>query len=374
MNKRERILLFAVLGIVGAYGMFVIVQRAFLGPLETQAAQIRSLNSELNGKRKQMAEAKKASDQLAEWEKISLPGDVDKAQSMYRAYLLDLIRECRFEESNVNPDKIQKDKSGYFRTIPFTIRGKVTVEHLTDFMYRFYQPNMLHQIRNLTVNADPKSKNLSVVITVAALSLDKAPDRSRLIPEGEDKRGLLLAGDPREKFQLISKKNIFEPFRPPAAPPTAPKEPQIDEAEHTRLTACTQSSDEPEAWIFNRIKYVNTVLRAGDEFDIAGVKGKLVSVGSSGIVIERDSKEWTLKLGKTLKDLKEIPKPGLPVASEAKDKSSGNGTSNDSEGEKPTASERTEASGDPEKPADDKPEKTDKDFPKDKPDAEPEAR
>lgn len=67
MNKRERILLFVVLGIVAAYGMFVIVQRAFLGPLETQAAQIRNLKSDLTGKRKQLAEAKKAGDQLAEW-------------------------------------------------------------------------------------------------------------------------------------------------------------------------------------------------------------------------------------------------------------------------------------------------------------------
>lgn len=304
MNKRERVLLFIVLGIAGCYGLFLLVKSAFLGPLETQAAQIRTLNSEITSKKKQMEEAIKASGQLAEWEKICLPGDEATAQALYEDFLYKLIRDCRFEgEPQVQPDKIERIK-GSFTSIPFIIRGKITLENLIDFLYRFYQPNLLHQVRSLSISRDSSGKSLSVIMTVAGLAIDKAPDRDQLIAEEEKSRGPLLAGLTRKDFTLITQRNIFEPYREPTR--ETPKEPEVDAAKHVVLSGLPHAGEEPEAWLYNRLTRENRVLREGDDFEIAGVKGKVVSVARAEIVFEMNKKQWSLKLGKVLREMKEL--------------------------------------------------------------------
>jgi hypothetical protein len=73
------------------------------------------------------------------------------------------------------------------------------------------------------------------------------------------------------------------------------------------LTGCTSTGNELEAWIYNRLTNENKVYRVGDSLDIGGVKGKLLNIAPTGIVLEMDSKECSLKLGKNLRDLKELP-------------------------------------------------------------------
>jgi hypothetical protein len=314
MNKRERILLFVVLGIAGSYAMFLVVKSAFLGPLETQATQIRNLTSEIASKQKLMDEANKANTQLAEWEKTCLPGDEATAQSLYQDFLYRLCRDSKFEGGlpEVNPEKIQKYK--YSMGIPFTIRGKITLENLTDFLYRFYEPNLMHQVRSIDISRDSTGKSLSVIIRVAGLAINEAPDRKELIPEAAKSGGPLLAGLSRDNFKLITQKNIFEPHRDPPPAITA-REPEVDAAKFVVLSGLPHIGNGPEAWLYNRLTHENRVLREGDEFEIVGVKGKIVSVSRTGIVFEMDNKQWSLKLGKMLREMKEVAKPGA-VASE----------------------------------------------------------
>ncbi len=366
MNKRERYLAFIVLAIAGSYGLFILVKGAFLGPLDAQTDLIRNLTNDLATKKQHMVEAKKASEQLAEWEKISLPDDPGAAQALYQDFLFRLLADCRFDDAKLWAEKVQG--SSHFTIIPFTIRGNVTLENLTEFLYRFYkyQPQLLHQVRSLTVNRpsdSSTSKNLAVTIMVAGLALKNAPARDQIVTGDDDSTAGLVAGLPRENFMLISKRNIFEPYKEPEKV-VEKKDPEIDAAIHVRLTGCPQSEDEPEAWIFNRLTNERKVLFAGDEFDIAGVKGKIVSVAPTGIVIAKDNKEWSLKLGKTLKDLKEIAsaipavtKPSEPVSEPPSQPKT-----------EPASGEANPAIKDSEgKPADDKPAKVGENSPSPKP-------
>jgi hypothetical protein len=313
MNKRERILLFVVLGIAGCYAMFLVVKSAFLGPLETQATQIRNLTSDIALKQKQMEDASKANAQLAEWEKTCLPDDEAKALSLYQDYLYKLASDSKFEGvPDVNPDKIQNLK--YSTSIPFTIRGKISLENLTDFLYRFYEPNLMHQVQSISINRDSSGKSLSVIIRVAGLAIDKSPDRDELIPADAKSGGPLLAGQTRDHFKLITQKNIFEPHRDPP-PVVAGREPDVDAAKFVVLSGLPHIGNGPEAWLYNRLTHENRVLREGDEFEIAGVKGKVVTVARTGIVFEMDNKQWSLKLGKMLREMKEVANPGA-VATE----------------------------------------------------------
>jgi hypothetical protein len=339
VSKRERTLMIVILGIVGSYGLFLVVRGLFVGPLETQASQIRSLRNEIASKSKQVEDAQSAVKQLAEWEKLSLPGDEGAAQALYQDYLFKLMRDCHFEEPQVSADKTQKAKS--YTSIPFTIRGRVSLENLTEFLYRFHacDSRVLHQVRTLSIaRTDTKSKSLSVTIILAALALDNAPHRGALIPDGEDPRSLTIADVAMDTFQVIAKKNIFEPFTEPTK---EPDKPQVDAARHVVFSGCTQSGDEPEAWIYDRLTNENRFLRAGDEFAMAGLKGRIVSVAASNIVIEMDDKQWSLKLGKNLRELKEIGRVASAGNSPASDKPADSKESPDTSGAK--SNEQTSA-------------------------------
>jgi hypothetical protein len=312
ISKRERYLMVLIIAIGGSYGLFLVVRGLFLGPLEAQASQVRALTSEIASKQKQMEDIFNASSRLAEWEKLSLPGDEGVAQALYQDYLFKLMRVCHFEDPQVSADQLQKNKA--FTSVPFTIRGRVSLENLTEFLYRFhaFEPKVMHQVRSLTIGQpDNKSKNLSVTIIVAAIALDGAPKRASLVPDGEDLGQATIEDIPLEKFALISKKNIFEPFREPAPPRERDTGPQVDAPRFVVYSGCTQSGREPEGWIYDRLNNVNTFVRAGDDLAIAGLKAKVVSVAASNIVLHMDDKEWTLKLGKNLRELKES---GRPVA------------------------------------------------------------
>src|SRR5262245_4702772 len=300
VNKRERNLIVLIVAIGGCYGLFLAVRGLFLGPLEAQATQIRNLASDILSKEKQKDEIFNASSRLAEWEKLSLPGNEPDAQALYQHYLIKLMSDCHFEDPSVAPDKTQKAKS--FSSIQFTIRGKVSLEHLTEFLYRFqaYEPKVMHQVRSVTIGrSDGKSKNLTATIIVAAIAMDGVKHRGPLISEGEDPLKMTVADLPLDSFALISNKNIFEPHRDPP-PKDVDNKPQVDAPRFVVYTACVQSGDEPEAWIYDRLNNENKFVRAGDDLAIAGLKAKIISVTASNMVIQMDDKEWSLKLGKNL--------------------------------------------------------------------------
>jgi hypothetical protein len=215
------------------------------------------------------------------------------------------MRDYNFEEPQVAGEKIQRSKS--FSIIPFTIKGRVSLENLTEFLYRFhaYEPRVLHHVRSLNiVRPDGKSKNLTVTIAVAALALDDAPHRGPLIAAGENPKELNVADVPLEKFQVIAKTNIFEPFVEP--PPKEGDKPEVDAARYVVYSGFTLTGDVPEAWIYDRLNNRNRFLKAGDNIDVADLNAKIVSIAASKIVLEMNDKQWSLKLGKNLREMTEL--------------------------------------------------------------------
>ena len=309
MTKRERVLMIAVVGMVACYGLFLVVRSTLLGPLEAQALQLRNLRDEVASKKKQMDQAIAASTQLAEWEKFSLPHDEAEAQAAYQHFLFRLVSDCHFEDPQVSTDKTQKTK--YYSSIVFTIRARVSLENLTEFLYRFYahEQDLLHQIRSLSISrgTDSRTKGLNATIVVAGLALDNAPSRSPLVPENTDPTKLAIKSFPRTTYQVIAQKNIFEPYKEPPRI-EEPKDPKIDvdTARHVVLTGCTKAGEDLEAWIYNRLTDENKVFRVGDELNIAGVKGRLLNISPSGIVLDMETKQCSLKLGKSFRDFKEL--------------------------------------------------------------------
>jgi hypothetical protein len=309
LNRRERILAILVLASAVAAAMYWSVERLLLNPLHAANKRLHTLEAEVSVKQQRLKHVQAVRKQIAQWEQMSLPPHTEVAQSRYHAFLLELMQECRLEERVVTAENVQPGE--HFTRIPFTLTARSTLSNLTEFLYRFYQPRLLHQVRSLYIRnvRGGSEKLLELRIGVEALALDGAPARSHLIPEGQESHGAVLAGAQFADFAVIARQNIFEPFHEPpkpAATPTMVKEPAVDAAKQIYLTGATDLGDQPQAWLSDRRTDRCVSIRPGEQLHVAGIKGKVTSVTRTGIILQVDDRLWSLRLGKNLREMQDL--------------------------------------------------------------------
>ena len=154
-----------------------------------------------------------------------MPSDVNKAELEYQAWFANL---CQSSLGTRNLDVT----SGYPQTVKygvsevvffkqgFSISGNATVKQLTEFLYRFYEARILHQITMLSLvpETEGTGANLRLTgrlrfnITFDVVSLANAPpDRDFKNDRREMKRTL-------EDYQnVVARRNLYGP------PNVAPK-------------------------------------------------------------------------------------------------------------------------------------------------------
>lgn len=379
LNQRERILMIAVLTIAGGYALFLLAHRAFFGPVAAQAAAISKLTDDLAAKDKQVQQAFDIRKKLSKLEEISLPTNDAEATTVYGGFLWKLLQDSKIEEPSLTPGPgktVNMKAKGYTR-IPFTIGGKASVESLTDLLYRFYEPNLLQQVRRLTINTKSGSGKLDITLEVEGLSLHSAAPRNELLPKGAETGGRIVDGKSRNDFKLIAQKNIFAPYQAPVtSTPTIerPKQPEIDAMQFVVFVGAPAAGDGFEAMFYDQIKPDHVTLLAGDEFDLAGVKGKVIAIDDRQLLFEAGGKQWSLALGKRLLDRKLVKnlEPDAAVAEDGdKPASETVAKTSDTTDKKPDSTEPQADSpnGDPDATPSTEPDKT----AKDKPDSAPSA-
>jgi hypothetical protein len=72
------------------------------------------------------------------------------------------------------------------------------------------------------------------------------------------------------------------------------------------LTAILEVADEPVAWLYDRTNNRLYWLRQGQEFNVAGVSGKVlgIAVRRPKATLEIDNRTWNLPLGKNLREIR----------------------------------------------------------------------
>ena len=81
----------------------------------------------------------------------------------------------------------------------------------------------------------------------------------------------------------------------------------MDPATHVYLTGATDAGDQPLAWLSDRRTDTRVSVRPGEQLDVAGIKGTVTSVTRTGIILELDDRRWSLKLGKNLREMHNLP-------------------------------------------------------------------
>lgn len=303
LQPRERQLAIAVAGLlllVATRSGYSRIDAAF----QRRQTQLQSLNQSIADGRLREAQIQQAAEQLAQWETRSLPADRELAQSLYQNWLLGVVDRLKLSQVHVDPGRPTSSRNDFTR-LPFTVRGRGSLEQITRFLFEFYSVNHLHQLRDLTLKPLDNSSELELSARIEALILPGAESRNRL----NDEPGTGLAQrDVKEYVRILGGRNMFAPYVPPpppkplaATPPPPKPKPTFDPAKFAVLTGVTEIDGRPQAWI--RVKTSGQLLKVseGDAVDVGQFRGVVAGIASTHVDLHVEGKPAVrLSLGKSL--------------------------------------------------------------------------
>lgn len=310
MQRRERLLAITtagLLGLVGAQLLYGSVQARF----DDRHARLEGLRRDIDEKETQILRGKRIARQLADWQRRSLPADVQLARSLYQNWLSELVDQVQLSKANVVSSPVTTRRDAYHR-LPFSVRGQGTLTQVTELLYKFYRADHLHRIVSLNLTpleaaGDKGGKTLDVFLSIEALALPAA-DRTDALNAAPAER--LALADLEAYRKIIVERNLFAPYSPP---PIAKKDgPEFDAARHAFLTAVLESGGRPQAWLNVRTSGELMKLHEGDTFKVGPLNGTItkITISPRAIEYEADGRRRRVPLGKSLRDGKELPARG----------------------------------------------------------------
>ena len=128
-----------------------------------------------------------------------------------------------------------------------------------------------------------------------ALAEDSSDDDADSNSSVEKLEVNLIASDEGYPRREVSQRIVVDFRDPPPPPKPSPPPPGFDDSTQTFLTALVQGQDDWTAWMNVRTRGKTLKLRAGDEFEIGSIRGKVVEVYSKGVRLEIEGKLYELR-------------------------------------------------------------------------------
>jgi hypothetical protein len=298
MQQRERVLAIGLGLMVSLFVLYWGFGR-YRSMFSSREALIKNRSDDVKKFRTKLAKIKRDSDRRKELEKRSLPKDESKAETLYQEWLVTLAN--KLQSNNVATRDVRTRSKGY-TALGFRVTGEGSLEQITQVLFDFYSTNHLHQITTLSIDPQEKTGNLKLDMNIDALILPGVKRTDSLTTEPGD--NLVLEGFDKYK-SAIAGRNLFAEYKPPAEPrtPELPK-PDFDKAKLAVLTTIVEVDGKPQAWFVDRGVSKQTELYEGDEFDVAGVKGKVkrIDFDRGYVELEIDGKPVTVRQNKSLGD------------------------------------------------------------------------
>jgi hypothetical protein len=273
-----------------------VLDNLLQGPIDNAEQRRERLTQQKEKLEEDLQRAHQATEYLVRWESQSLPSDLESARSLYQAWLVELVEDVGLGSRSVNSGQ-PISRGGLFHTINFSVRGRGTLEQLTQFLFAFYRTDLLHQVRSLMIIPLSNSEQLDLTVSIEALVLPKAgPEASK--GETAEARQETIFEDFRRRtyresdrlaslsltdYSPIVTRNLFGVGGDP------------NPVDYAVLTAITTVDGEPEAWFKLRATDKTLKLRQGDALQIDPVAGT-IEIADSDVIIESDAKRWLLTI------------------------------------------------------------------------------
>lgn len=348
MQQRER----QLVKITGVVGLIAAVQFGYTfiqGAFDERQTRIDALKQELENKDSAKVRGKRAQKRMEEWNRRSLPSNLDRARSLYQNWLANKVEDLRLAKAEVSSGTAIP-RQGIYNRLPFTVRGQGNLSQITQLLYEFYRADHLHQVQRLTLTpivapggdssaqASMPTPNAAgeqtsqpasgppgafgpgmfgmrgmfggrgmpgmdqmtlfdISMSIEALVLPGA-DRNDQLNTATSKR---LAFEELDDYRRpITRRNVFAPYveRPQSG----------DESQDAYITAVMKVDGRLQAWLSFRNLGMIRKLREGDRIDVGSVHATVATIREQAIEIESDGKRRKVSLGSSLAESQELSK------------------------------------------------------------------
>ena len=312
MSQREKILAGMVAAMVLLWGATEGLAR-YRTALDRNEQEALDVQQELSRARTASLRGRRAERLVRDWERQSLPTNLDIAKSLYQDWLRTELDESLMIVKELREHSPRTSRKHY-RQATFIATAQGSLEKLTDFLYRFYQSPHLHRISSATITPTSSRKSLTVTLTIDALSLPGCP-RKDTLAEGSSE----MFADSLETIEgeLVSR-NIFMAYEPPK-PPEPPQD--TLEAEVVEEVAEGPDTDAASAYITSMthgaggwqvsVRMVDSgklfYYRQGDSIEIGRFSGEILKLDGRRAIIDSDEGPVEIYLGQNLSQARAVP-------------------------------------------------------------------
>jgi hypothetical protein len=299
-----------LLVLIAYFGGEGLIDRVIEGPLEAARSRRTQLQRDVEQREASLQRLREAGKLLVRWEDQSLPADTEAARSLYQAWLVELVDDVGLGSPSVTSSE-PVARAGLYYTLSFSVRGRGTLEQLTKFLFAFYQADLLHQLRSLTITPLQRAEDLDLSFAVETLVLEpsggagakkEAASTAENVYEQFRRRTWRvsdrLASDNLQAYDAIVRRNLFALGG------------GFDPTDHTYLTSITQVNGEPEVWFTNRATDEVVKLRADGRLELGPLTFRLAEILDTDVIIETEGERWLLSLGDRITDAYALP-PGF---------------------------------------------------------------
>ncbi len=301
----------AVLAVMMAYfGGEWVVGQAIQGPIRKARARRAQLERDIEQRETSLRRLREAGKLLDQWEDQSLPADTEVARSLYQAWLVELVDDVGLSNPSVTSSE-PVATGGIYRSLSFSVRARGTLDQLAQFLFVFYQADLLHQVRSLTITPLQRAAELDLSLAIEALSLSQARQANAKAPTASASESVYeqfrrrawrvssrLAFHDPQAYGVIVQRNLFALGG------------GADPSDATYLTSITQVDDQPEVWFTNRATDEVIRLRTGERLELGPLNFRLAEVRAGDVIVETDGERWLLSPGDRLIDAYALP-PGF---------------------------------------------------------------
>lgn len=289
LNRQQVLLgLLVVIGVVRV-GDWVLASM-IEGPLRELRGTNNQLQADIKKYEKALSAARTAGKRIEQWKMLSLPADVETSRTLYRTWLVDLVRESKLQNPIVDSGS-PSVRYGLYRTLPFNLRASGSLDQFTRFLFAFSEAGHLHRIQSLTLTPVSSSGRFDLSLSIETVLLPGV-ERNRLT----DKTSTILASHSPEDYIDISRQNIF-----------GADSGYVDPHEDTIVSAITYSNGRPKVWITQQSD--NRVLKLGlnETVTVGSFRGRISEVTDEDVIIEAASGAWRLSIGESFADAAFVP-------------------------------------------------------------------
>jgi hypothetical protein len=316
VKPREKILALGLGGVLALWQGSVLFQAYVIAPVVERETDQEARLDRISEKSKKLKASRAAAAKLKDWKLRSLPPDHVVAMSLYQNWLVELAKKT-LSKPSVAPSsqfKKSKGKGDVFQIISVEIKAEGTLAKLCDFLYEFRKSGLLHRVATMTLETDQHQGDpaLKITLGIEALALAEAPERPTLIADPKIAELAHVPAKDRKDYAPLVAKNLFVrgyngPPKPTRTPGPLPGE--EDPRALVWLVSVVSADGVPEAKLRDVSTNKKADLTEGSDFSVAGVDGKVVSIGTDFVTLEVKGEIFRLELGDNLTQLKKLASP-----------------------------------------------------------------